>query len=105
MFRVNLIIATIIAAITVTLWAYINHPESEPAWPKVIAGFSFSPMRLDDDPTRNVLPSMEEIDADLALLAGKTHAVRTYRVEGAFGEIPALAHKYAINVAGRLDWP
>ena len=99
MFRVNLIIAAIIAAITVTLWAYINRPESEPAWPQVIAGFSFSPMQLDDDPTRNVLPSVEEIDADLALLAGKTHAVRTYRVEGAFGEIPALAHKYAINVA------
>ena len=99
MFRVNLIIATIIAAITVTLWAYINRPESEPAWPQVIQGFCFSPMQLDDDPTRNELPSLEEIDADLALLAGKTHAVRTYRVGGAFGEIPALARKYGINVA------
>ncbi len=99
MFRFNLIIATIIAAVTVTLWAYINRPESEPAWPAVIPGFCFSPMQQDDDPTDNRWPTIEEIDADLALLAGKTHAVRTYSVQGAFGEIPALARKYDINVA------
>ena len=99
MIRINIIIATIIAAITVTLWAYINRPETEPPWPEVIQGFSFSPMREDDDPIRHKLPTREEIEEDLALLAGKTHAVRTYRMEGAFAEIPAMARKYGINVA------
>ncbi len=99
MTRFNIIIAATVAAITVTLWAYINRPETEPPWPDVIQGFSFSPMRIDDDPLRHKLPSREEIEADLALLAGTTYAVRTYRMEGAFAEIPAMARKYNINVA------
>ena len=99
MIRINIIIATIIAAITVTLWAYINRPEKEPPWPDVIQGFSFSPMREDDNPLKHKLPTREEIEADLALLSGKTYAVRTYRMAGAFAEIPAMARKYDINVA------
>jgi exo-beta-1,3-glucanase (GH17 family)/cellulose synthase/poly-beta-1,6-N-acetylglucosamine synthase-like glycosyltransferase len=99
MTRINIIIAAAIAAITVSLWAYVNRPETEPPWPDVIQGFSFSPMRIDDDPIKGKYPSSEEIDADLALLAGKTHAVRTYRVEGSLAEIPALARKHGINVA------
>lgn len=99
MIRVNIIIATIIAAITVTLWAYINRPETEAPWPEVIQGFSFSPMRENDDPIKHKLPSRDEIEADLALLSGKTYAVRTYRMEGDFAEIPAMARKYGINVA------
>jgi len=99
MTRINIIIAAAIAAITVSLWAYINRPETEPPWPDVIQGFSFSPMRADDDPIANKLPSAEEIDADLALLEGKTHAVRTYRVQGALAQIPELAAKHGINVA------
>ena len=99
MTRINIIIAAAIAAITVSLWAYINRPETEPPWPEVIQGFSFSPMRENDDPLKHKLPSAEEIEADLALLAGKTYAVRTYRMEGAFADIPAMARKYGINVA------
>jgi exo-beta-1,3-glucanase (GH17 family)/cellulose synthase/poly-beta-1,6-N-acetylglucosamine synthase-like glycosyltransferase len=109
MTRINIIIAVAIAAITVSLWAYINRPEKEPPWPEVIQGFSFSPMRVNDDPIKHKLPSAEEIEADLALLAGKTYAIRTYRMEGAFADIPAMARKYGINVAlgawidGHLD--
>ncbi len=99
MTRFNLIIAATIAAITVTLWAYINSPETEAPWPEVIQGFSFSPMQADDDPIQHKLPSREDIEADLALLSGTTFAVRTYRMEGAFAEIPAMARKYGINVA------
>jgi len=99
MTRANLIIAAVIAAITVTLWALVNRPEQEPAWPAVIQGFSFSPMRLDNDPLQHNLPTPEEIEADLALLAGKTNAVRTYTLEGSLAEIPALARKQGLNVA------
>ena len=98
--RTNIIIAIAVAAITISLWALVNRPDaSEPAWPKVIQGFSFSPMQAHHDPIENLLPTVEDIDGDLALLAGKTHAVRTYTVEGAQGEVPALASKYGINVA------
>jgi len=99
MSRATIIIAAAIAAITVSMWAYINRPEKEPPWPDTIQGFSFSPMRADDNPLKHKLPSVEEIDADLALLEGKTHAVRTYRVEGSLAKIPELAAKHGINVA------
>ncbi len=109
MTRINIVIAAAIAAITVSLWAYINRPETEPAWPDVIQGFSFSPMRAYHDPLKHKLPNAEEIEADLALLEGKTYAVRTYRMGGPFADIPAMARKYGINVAlgawidGHLD--
>ena len=98
MTRINIIIAVVIAAITISLWWLVNRPEAEPAWPDVIQGFSFSPMRAHHDPLAQIQPSAEEIEADLALLQGKTHAVRTYTVEGTLAEVPALASKYNINV-------
>ena len=99
MSRANIIIALAIAALTISFWALLNRPEVEPPWPEVIQGFSFSPMGVQHDPAKGILPTAEEIDADLALLQGRTHAVRTYTVEGAQGEIPRLARKYGINVA------
>jgi exo-beta-1,3-glucanase (GH17 family)/cellulose synthase/poly-beta-1,6-N-acetylglucosamine synthase-like glycosyltransferase len=89
----------VIAAVTISFWALINRPEVEPAWPEIIQGFSFSPMGMEHDPIKGVLPTADEIDADLALLKGKTHAVRTYTVDEVQGEIPALARKYGLNVA------
>ena len=99
MTRTNLIIAAVIAAVSIGLWALVNRPEQEPAWPAVIQGFSFSPMRLHDNPLKKINPTTEEIDADLALLAGKTNAVRTYTLEGALAEVPALARRHGLNVA------
>jgi exo-beta-1,3-glucanase (GH17 family)/cellulose synthase/poly-beta-1,6-N-acetylglucosamine synthase-like glycosyltransferase len=99
MSRTNIIIALVIAALTISFWALLNRPEIEPPWPEVIQGFSFSPMGVQHDPAKGIYPTVEEIDADLALLQGRTHAVRTYTVEGAQGEIPKLARQYGINVA------
>jgi exo-beta-1,3-glucanase (GH17 family)/cellulose synthase/poly-beta-1,6-N-acetylglucosamine synthase-like glycosyltransferase len=95
----NLLVTIAIAVVTFSFWAWINRPETEPAWPDRIQGFSFAPMRLGNDPTLGLLPSVDEIDEDLALLADKTYAVRTYTVEGPLGEIPRLARKHGINVA------
>ncbi|MGD8619358.1 MAG: glycosyltransferase [Gammaproteobacteria bacterium] len=99
MIRINIIIAVAIAAITISFWALVNQPETEPAWPDIIQGFSFSPMRTQQDPLAGIFPSAGEIEEDLALLAGKTHAVRIYSMEGALPEVPALAMKYGLNVA------
>ncbi len=96
---VNVLIGVAIAAVTISVWAMLNQPEDEPPWPDRIQGFSFSPMRVGQTPVEHILPSIDQIDADLALLAGKTHAVRSYTVEGTLAQIPALARKYGINVA------
>jgi len=77
----------------------MNRPEQEPVWPSRIQGFSFSPLREGHNPSKGQLPSEKEIDADLALLANKTNAIRTYTVDGVYGSIPRLAYKHNINVA------
>ena len=95
----SLLIALAFAALTLLVWAFPNRPQAEPPWPERIQGFAFSPYRADQDPRTGSMPTETQIDEDLALLAGKTNAVRTYGVTGTLGKIPALAAKHGINVA------
>jgi len=99
MTKSNFIIVMAVAIMVVSLWSIGNRPEQEPAWPSRVQGFSFSPMRAGQSPVVKAYPTVAEIDADLALLAGKTHAIRTYSVEDVLAKIPELARKHRINVA------
>lgn len=101
----NIIISLIIAILTITLWALANRPEMEPPWPDIIQGFSFSPLRAHHDPAKDQYPTEAEINDDVALLSGKTHAIRTYSIHSTLSKIPEIAHKYDLNVAlgGWLD--
>src|SRR5215469_3187027 len=94
----SLVIAASVAALTVSAWAWFNRPAQEPPWPAHIQGFSFSPFRANEDVIAHRLPSDDEIDADLRLLAEKTDSIRTYTVEGTLGDIPGLAMPYDMNV-------
>jgi len=96
---ISIAIPILIAVLTVGMWAMMNQPSAEPPWPTRIQGYSFSPMRADDDPTRHVFPSITEVDADLALLQGETYAIRTYTLEGPMTEVPRLALGHGLNVA------
>ena len=95
----SIIITLAIAILAVSVWALANRPEQEPPWPPRIQGFSFSPFRQGQSPLEGIYPSAEEIDADLALLEGKTHAIRTYTVEDGLYRIPELAKAHHLNVA------
>ncbi len=103
MTRTNIIITAAIAAVTLSLWALFNRPETEPAWPERIQGFSFSPMRLGQSPINGKLPSDAQIDADLKLVSTTANAVRTYSVRGTLGDVPALARKYHLKVTLGID--
>jgi exo-beta-1,3-glucanase (GH17 family)/cellulose synthase/poly-beta-1,6-N-acetylglucosamine synthase-like glycosyltransferase len=103
------LIAMLFAAITLALWGYMNRPEAEPAWPRRVQGFAFSPYQADQDAQKYEFPTRAQIGGDLDLLKGKTNAVRTYSTEGTIGLVPELAAERGINVAlgawidGRLD--
>jgi exo-beta-1,3-glucanase (GH17 family)/cellulose synthase/poly-beta-1,6-N-acetylglucosamine synthase-like glycosyltransferase len=99
MMRINIIIAMIAAMLTYSVLAYVNWPAFEPKWPDIIQGFSFSPMRAEHNPMEGRVSDDAQIEQDIALLAGKTHAIRTYTVEGDMAHVPAIAKKYSINVA------
>ncbi len=98
MTRVNILISLAIAVVSFSFWAFLNQPEIEPPWPTRIQGFSFSPMQAWNDPTKQKMPTEEDIESDLKLLANTTNAIRTYTVKGVQAKIPALARKYGINV-------
>ncbi|MEJ2214658.1 MAG: beta-(1-3)-glucosyl transferase, partial [Gammaproteobacteria bacterium] len=95
----NFLIVLVIAFLTVSLWAYSNRPAQEPPWPEVIPGFAFSPYHNGQSPLTAIHPTLEQIESDLELLSGHTHAVRTYTVDGIFAEIPGLARKHGLNIA------
>jgi exo-beta-1,3-glucanase (GH17 family)/cellulose synthase/poly-beta-1,6-N-acetylglucosamine synthase-like glycosyltransferase len=99
MFRLtNWVIGIAVTIISLSLWAYINRPQSLPEWPQQVTGFSFSPYHLGQDPREKQYPTLEQIEADLALLSGKTIAVRTYSVEHTLADVPRLARKHNLNV-------
>jgi exo-beta-1,3-glucanase (GH17 family)/cellulose synthase/poly-beta-1,6-N-acetylglucosamine synthase-like glycosyltransferase len=96
----GIIVAAVFAVMTFGVWGYLNRPESEPPWPAHIQGVAFSPYAADQDPFGSKeIPSVEQIDSDLKLLATNTYAVRTYSVLGTLGRIPELAAKHNISVA------
>lgn len=94
----SILIPLLMAVLTIGIWALLNRPSAEPPWPTRIQGFSFSPVRIGQDPTRKLFPTVEEIDSDLALLENRAHAVRTYTLEETFREIPRLASAHKLNV-------
>jgi exo-beta-1,3-glucanase (GH17 family)/cellulose synthase/poly-beta-1,6-N-acetylglucosamine synthase-like glycosyltransferase len=96
----GIIVAAVFAVMTFGVWGYLNRPESEPPWPAHIQGVAFSPYAADQNPFGSKdIPSVEQIDSDLKLLATKTYAVRTYSVLGTLGRIPELAAKHNVSVA------
>ncbi len=96
--RYSKFITLLMAVLTALAWGLANQPDIEPPWPSKIDGFAFSPMRVDDNPSKKRYPTIAEIDEDLALLAGDAHAIRTYTVEDNLGQIPELARGHGFNV-------
>lgn len=87
-------------------WALLNRPQSGLPWQGTIKSVSFSPSRADDDPTivrqqpwrdETLLPTRDEMDEDLAMLAGKVEQVRTYSTLEGLDQVPALAARHGIK--------
>ncbi len=94
------LVAIVFAAITFGLWAWLNRPVDEPQWPQRVQGMAFSPFHANQNPADRVLPSAEQIDADLALLArAAVNAVRTYSSLDTLAEVPELAERHQMKVA------
>ena len=96
--RTGLVIVLAMGALTLLLWWLVNRPGMEPPWPTQISGFSFSPIRGDLDPSVGEFPSIEEIDADLALIVGDVISVRTYTVQSTMAEVARLAAEHGLTV-------
>ena len=96
--RINIIVYLLVALVTVGAWAWFNRPVSDPPWPHIIEGVSFSPMQAGQDPAKGNYPTTAQIDTDLVLLSGDVKSIRTYTVTGDLYQIPQLAKAHDLKV-------
>ncbi len=87
-----------LAALTALGWAAANRPAAVD-WPEGrINSVSFAPFRPGQSPLTDTFPSAAEVDADMALLAPRVRAVRTYAsLEGDY-DTAALAEKHGLKL-------
>jgi exo-beta-1,3-glucanase (GH17 family) len=97
MVRSRLLCALLVAAVCAALWRFSGSPSTDPPAPTILAGLSFSPLDRGQRPERS-LPSIEALDADLVLVAAHTKRIRTYAIDGALAEVPALAERHGLEV-------
>ncbi len=96
--RAGLLLTVLMGGLTFALWSFLNLSANEPPWPATIKGFCFSPMRGALAPAPGQFPSLAEIEEDLALLQGKSYAVRTYTVQSTMADVARMARDYQLNV-------
>jgi len=94
----SLLVALFFAVVTYCLWALINRPTEVAPWPDEVSGYAFSPFRQGQDALINVMPSTAQIQADIAMLADETRALRTYSSLRSLGDVPAIANRYGMDV-------
>lgn len=95
---VSLITFILLVSANIFVWAYMNQPDKIQPWQGSMMGVAFNPLRENHDPEKKLYPTTAEIDQDLALLAGKVHAVRTYSVMNGLENVPQLAAQHDLNV-------
>ena len=88
-----LFVVALLVVVNFSIWSYINNPLQLQPWTKTTMGVTYDPMRKQDTQTGDSYPSEADMDSDLALLANKVHAVRTYSMLKGQHKIPELAAK------------
>lgn len=81
-------------------WYWPNRPKPlSGSWAgEVIHSVSFAPFRRGQSPLTQVLPTPEQIEADLAALRGRALGIRTYTSLEGLMIVPGLAGKYDLTV-------
>ena len=90
----------LLAGLLVLAWWWPNRPQAAAlAMPDTrFNSVSFSPFRPGQSPLIHVYPSPEEVDADLAVLAPRTRAIRTYAADEGSADLVALAARHGLRV-------
>ena len=94
----RLAVLVLISLASLAAWVGLNQPQPAADWHGLINGVSFSPYRRGEDPLANRYPTPEEINEDLALLAGKVKRVRSYSSLDGIEEVPRLAAEHGLTV-------
>jgi exo-beta-1,3-glucanase (GH17 family)/cellulose synthase/poly-beta-1,6-N-acetylglucosamine synthase-like glycosyltransferase len=88
----------ILVGINYSIWSRINNPLHLQPWTKTTLGVTYDPMRKEDQQASDIVINPDNINADLALLTDKVHAVRTYTMLKGQDATIELAAKNSLNV-------
>jgi exo-beta-1,3-glucanase (GH17 family)/cellulose synthase/poly-beta-1,6-N-acetylglucosamine synthase-like glycosyltransferase len=92
--RIALVLPLVLLA-NFAVWAMLNRSVSERAWGGVINGLSYSAWQAGDAANHM---SDDDLDRDMAILAGHTNSIRTYGVSDGLDRIVPAAARHGINV-------
>ncbi len=92
-----LLLALAIVAANLAGWQLFHPSIDAPDFHGRVTGMAYNAFQRWDDPTQRRYPSLEEVDADLALLADHTRRIRTYS-SSEIPQLPALAARHGLKL-------
>jgi exo-beta-1,3-glucanase (GH17 family)/cellulose synthase/poly-beta-1,6-N-acetylglucosamine synthase-like glycosyltransferase len=98
MWRSFLAVVGIAAIANFASWWLIGRSVEPEPWDRPLNGVSFSPYRAGQDPRAGEHPSIDDIDADLEILSGRVHQIRTYSATDGLDAIAPLARRHGLQV-------
>lgn len=91
---------TAIALLTLAAWWWPNRPQAGdvPMLAERFNSVSFAPFRPGHSPLRDIFPTAAEVEADIALIAPRVRAIRTYAsIEGQY-EVAEIAARHGVRM-------
>ena len=98
----GVLVLLLIVLINLAIRAFMNRPHSGLPWLGSIKSVSFAPYQKDDNPLEGRYPTPDEIEQDIAKLAGNVDALRTYTAREGMDVIPGLAARYGLTVTAGI---
>ena len=89
-----------IAFLTLAAWWWPNRPQAGdvPMLAERFNSVSFAPFRPGHSPLRDIFPTAAEVEADIALIAPRVRAIRTYAsIEGQY-EVAEIAARHGVRM-------
>lgn len=89
-----------IAFLTLAAWWWPNRPQAGdvPMLAERFNSVSFAPFRPGHSPLRDIFPTAAEVEADIALIAPRVRAIRTYAsIEGQY-EVAEIAARHGVRL-------
>src|SRR5690606_14067141 len=94
----SLAVVLLVIAGNIAGWAAFNRPQTAPDFTGTGDGRSVQPPRQEHGPRTGTMPTVEQIDEDMAVLEGATDRLRTYSATGVLEYVPKLARKHGFQV-------
>jgi exo-beta-1,3-glucanase (GH17 family) len=90
----------VLAALVVAAWWWPNRPQAgDVTMPDtVFNAVSFAPFRPGQSPFSETFPTQAQVAEDVALLAGKVRAIRSYAALGGKADLAALAWRHGLKL-------